>query len=173
MASYLMLKHCYRTSPLATPTICLWIWSCRLQRRTSRWGTSWRPLHLPPPRTRHWLPLVGLYVTIITVLEFQVGRDVESTFQAIVVPGALYSVTYLLQPGTSKLKVPLIDNFATGSSSVMAKVDLGRRDGWKGLGRGEGKEVSVHSATLRGTLRHRGIRFVLTHSQSWGHVLTV
>jgi len=70
----------------------------------------------------------------------------------------LYSITHLLQPGTSKLKVPLIDSFVTGSNSVLAKIDLGRRDGWKGIGRGEGRELSVYSATLKGTLRHRGVR---------------
>lgn len=81
---------------------------------------------------------------------------------AIVVPGALYSVTRLLRPGTSKLTIPLIDSFLTGSSSVIAKVDLGRRDGWMGLGRGEGRELSVYSATLRGNLRHRGTRGLVT-----------
>jgi len=81
---------------------------------------------------------------------------------AIVVPGALYSLTNLLQPGTSKLKVPLIENFATGANLVIAKIDLGRRDGWKGIGRGEGKELSVYSAALRGTLRHRGVLGLVT-----------
>jgi hypothetical protein len=90
---------------------------------------------------------------------------VESTFQAIVVPGPLYSVTRLLQPGMSKLKVPLMSNFVTMSNSVIAKVDLGRRDGWKGIGHGEGRELSVYSATLRGVLRHHGIRFVYAHFQ--------
>ena len=90
---------------------------------------------------------------------------VESAFQAIVVPGPLYSVTRLLQPGMSKLKVPLMSNFVTVSSSVVAKVDLGRRDGWKGIGYGEGRELSVYSATLKGALRHHGVRFVLLRSQ--------
>lgn len=65
----------------------------------------------------------------------------------------------------SKLKVPLMDSFVTVSKSVIAKVDLGRRDGWKGIGRGEGRELSVYSTTLRGVLRHRGVRFVLAQSQ--------
>lgn len=94
---------------------------------------------------------------------------IELTFQTIVVPAALFSVTRILQPGTSKLKVPLMDNFVSVSNSVVAKVDLGRRDGWKGIGRGEGRELSVYSATLRGVLRHRGIRFVLTQSQPRAH----
>ena len=57
--------------------------------------------------------------------------------------------------------MPLIDNFVAGTNLVTAKVDLGRRDGWKGIGRGEGRELSVYSATLRGALRHRGVRYVL------------
>jgi len=31
-----------------------------------------------------------------------------------------------------------------------------------GVGRGEGRELSVYSATLRGTLRHRGVRGLVT-----------
>lgn len=114
---------------------------------------------------RHWPPPVGLYVTVTIVSGFQEGELVESTFQAIVVPGPLYSVTRLLQPGMSKLKVPLMDNIVTVSNSVMAKVGLGRRDGWKGIGRGEGRELSVYSATLRGALRYHGIRFVPIYSR--------
>jgi len=75
-------------------------------------------------------------------------------------------MTHLLQPGTSKLKVALMDNFATGTNLVIAKIDLGRRDGWKEIGRGEGRELSVYSATLRGALRHRGVRYVLLRPQS-------
>lgn len=98
---------------------------------------------------------------------------VEPTFQAIVVPAPLFSVTRLLHPGTSKLKVPLMESFVTVSNSVIAKVDLGRRDGWKGIGRGEGRELSVYSATLRGSLRHRGIRFVLAQSRPRVCILTI
>jgi len=58
-----------------------------------------------------------------------------------------------------------MDNFVTGANMVIAKLDLGRRDGWKGIGRGEGRELSVYSATLRGTLKHRGVRYVLVLPQ--------
>jgi hypothetical protein len=102
-----------------------------------------------------------------------VGEGVELTFQAIVVPGALYSLTNLLQPGTSKLNVPLIDKFVTDTDLVKANIDLGRSDGWKGIGRGEGRELSVYSATLRGTLRHRGVRYVLILPQSRACILTM
>ena len=45
MVSYLTLKHHCRHLLLVTHMIFLWIWSCQLQRRTSRWGTSWQPSH--------------------------------------------------------------------------------------------------------------------------------
>jgi len=73
----------------------------------------------------------------------------------------------------SNLKVSLMDNFATGTNLVMAKIDLGRRDGWKGIGRGEGRELSVYSATFRGNLRHRGVRYALVLPQSCACVLTM
>ena len=40
----------------------------------------------------------------------------------------------------------------------MAKVELGRRDGWKSLGEGHGRELSVLTATLRGNIRLEGLR---------------
>ena len=101
------------------------------------------------------------------------SEEVELTFQAIVVPGTLYSLTHLLQPGTSKLNVPLMGDFIAGTNLVKAKIDLGRTDGWKGIGRGEGRELSVYSATLRGTLRHRGVRYVLIPPQSCACILTI
>ena len=73
-------------------------------------------------------------------------------------------MTHPLQPGTSKFKVPLIDNFITGTNLMKAKIDLGRTDGWRGIGRGEGRELSVYSATLKGSLRHHGMRYVLVPS---------
>lgn len=92
---------------------------------------------------------------------------VESTFQAVVVPVG----RGLLRPMMSKLKVPMINNFVAESNPVIAKVDLGRRDGWKGIGHGEGRELSVYSITLRGVLRHRGVRFVPVQSWPCGYVL--
>jgi uncharacterized membrane protein len=41
-------------------------------------------------------------------------------------------------------------------------VELGRRDGWRALGNGEGRELSVFSASLRGTVKRHGIRGLVT-----------
>ena len=56
------------------------------------------------------------------------------------------------------LVIPLITSFTPGTSRVMAKVELGRRDGWKSLGEGHGRELSVLTATLRGNIRTEGLR---------------
>lgn len=54
--------------------------------------------------------------------------------------------------------VPLLSNLAPGTSRVIATVILGRQDGWKSLGSGEGREVTVLDAHLRGAIRYHGIR---------------
>jgi hypothetical protein len=42
----------------------------------------------------------------------------------------------------------------------MARVELGRRDHWKSVGRGETRELSVISATLEGIAVKRGLKYV-------------
>ncbi|KAG5653338.1 hypothetical protein H0H81_000960 [Sphagnurus paluster] len=41
---------------------------------------------------------------------------------------------------------------------MVAFVEVGRSDGWKSLGAGEGKELSIISASVRGSVVHHGIR---------------
>ncbi|KAF9502548.1 hypothetical protein BDN71DRAFT_1438204 [Pleurotus eryngii] len=55
------------------------------------------------------------------------------------------------------LKISLLDSFSFGTSKAMARVEVGRRDLWKTLGRGEGRELSVYSASLVGRVRHSGV----------------
>ncbi|KAF8634480.1 hypothetical protein AX15_000920 [Amanita polypyramis BW_CC] len=75
--------------------------------------------------------------------------------------------TIVLPPKTSlfsstsnmvAFSVPLLQEFLPETSKIMATVELGRRDSWAGLGRGEGREVSVLTAHIRGSIVHHGIR---------------
>lgn len=59
------------------------------------------------------------------------------------------------------LTVPLLSSFAPEASRVVAKLELGRRDGWKSLGEGHGRELSVSTASLQGIVRLQGLRSVL------------
>ncbi|EIW86853.1 hypothetical protein CONPUDRAFT_79077 [Coniophora puteana RWD-64-598 SS2] len=56
------------------------------------------------------------------------------------------------------LEVPLLDSFVPGTSQVVARVEVGRRDEWTNLGRGEGRELTVITTNLRGTVRRKGLR---------------
>lgn len=52
----------------------------------------------------------------------------------------------------------MVSSFLPGSSTIVALVEVGRRDQWKSLGNGEGREISVISASIRGSVVHHGIR---------------
>lgn len=64
----------------------------------------------------------------------------------------------LSKPKTAEITIPLLTDYTIGSSRVLARIELGRKDHWKSLGTGEGREVSVLSITLEGVLKYHGIR---------------
>lgn len=61
-------------------------------------------------------------------------------------------------PSTIDLDMTIVNSFVAKTSDVLAFVEIGRRDGWRSLGDGQGREVSVLSAILRGREIPRGIR---------------
>ncbi|KAG1908248.1 uncharacterized protein F5891DRAFT_992243 [Suillus fuscotomentosus] len=65
-------------------------------------------------------------------------------------------------PKLVNLDILFLESHAPGASRVIARVELGRRDGWRALGNGEGRELSVFSAFLRGAVKHHGIRGLVT-----------
>lgn len=62
------------------------------------------------------------------------------------------------------LDIPLLSDFRSTSSNVLARVEIGRQDQWRSLGHGEGRELSVSSALLRGVVVHKGLRSVFSSS---------
>ena len=60
----------------------------------------------------------------------------------------------------TEVTIPLLSNFEVGISNVVAHVEVGRKDQWKTLGTGEGRELSVLTAFLRGVVVHKGLRYV-------------
>ncbi|KAK0464971.1 putative adipose-regulatory protein-domain-containing protein [Desarmillaria tabescens] len=66
------------------------------------------------------------------------------------------------KPSTFNIDIPLLHSYTFGTSNANAHIQLGRQDGWKTLGSGEGRELSVSDAYLRGILVHRGIRGLVT-----------
>lgn len=59
----------------------------------------------------------------------------------------------------TELAIPLVSSVELGTSSVIAHVEIGRRDHWRTVGSGVGRELSVSSAWLRGVVVHKGLRY--------------
>ncbi|KAH9937060.1 uncharacterized protein B0H18DRAFT_1081349 [Fomitopsis serialis] len=59
---------------------------------------------------------------------------------------------------TVDLDIPLLASFSLDGNRAVARVELGRRDQWKTIGSGEGRELTVYSAVLRGVVVHKGLR---------------
>lgn len=79
--------------------------------------------------------------------------------EAIALPPKPVTFSFSSLPRLIDLDVPLLASYVPGTSKMNARIDLGRRDGWKSLGNGEGRELSVWNAALRGTVRRHGIRY--------------
>ncbi|CAK5264588.1 unnamed protein product [Mycena citricolor] len=60
------------------------------------------------------------------------------------------------------IRVPVLSSYAAGTSKLAVHIEVGRRDNWKTLGTGQGRELSVTSASLHGTVVHHGIRGLVT-----------
>ena len=65
-----------------------------------------------------------------------------------------------LKPSTITLTIPLLSRYVSGVSRVVARIELGRQDGWKSIGSGQGKELSVLDAFIKGSVRPQGVRSV-------------
>lgn len=66
---------------------------------------------------------------------------------------------------THSVLIPLVEGFRASSylSSLKARIQVGRADGWSSLGIGHGKELVVVEAFARGVPRLSGIRCVSFH----------
>ena len=81
-----------------------------------------------------------------------------TSLEAIALPPKRATFSFSAIPRLVDLELPLLSSYVPGSSKMNARIDLGRRDGWKSLGSGEGRELSVWNAALRGAVRRHGIR---------------
>ena len=80
--------------------------------------------------------------------------------QAIVLPPYVAPWSYFYnRPGTIDLNIQMLNDFVVGTSRALARVELGRRDQWRSIGDGHGRELAVLSGSLRGVVIHHGIRY--------------
>ena len=57
----------------------------------------------------------------------------------------------------------MLKDIVVGTSRALARVELGRRDLWKTIGDGHGRELAVISGAIRGAVLHHGVRYVCIH----------
>ncbi|KAH7912589.1 hypothetical protein BJ138DRAFT_1004176 [Hygrophoropsis aurantiaca] len=114
-------------------------------------------LHLTIPASEDNFAL-GNFMTGLTISTLTNKTLTSVRRPAIVLPPSRRFSWLTSPPRLVDVDVPLLVSHAIGVSRVIAKVEIGRRDGWRGLGRGEGRELSVVSASLRGVVKRHGIR---------------
>ncbi|KAI0286922.1 putative adipose-regulatory protein-domain-containing protein [Russula aff. rugulosa BPL654] len=78
---------------------------------------------------------------------------------AIILPPSYFR---WLNPSTTTLTIPLLSRYVSGVSRVVARIELGRQDSWKSIGSGEGKELSVLTAFIKGSVRPQGVRGIIS-----------
>ncbi|KAJ6621590.1 hypothetical protein B0H10DRAFT_2016555 [Mycena sp. CBHHK59/15] len=116
-------------------------------------------LHLQVPNIESNYAL-GNFMTALTLSTRSNKTLVSIRRPAIVIPPRLSF--FSTSPAVINVDVPLLSSYASSSSYVIAIVEIGRRDSWKSLGKAEGRELSVASASIRGVVVHHGIRGLAT-----------
>ncbi|KAK0208157.1 hypothetical protein DFS33DRAFT_1301671 [Desarmillaria ectypa] len=95
----------------------------------------------------------------------RLSSDSNQTLAVVRRPGIVLpsrAFFFFGKPSTFNIDIPLLHSYTFGTPYVNAYVQLGRQDGWKTLGNGEGRELAISDAYLRGILVHRGIRGFVT-----------
>ncbi|THH06950.1 hypothetical protein EW145_g3728 [Phellinidium pouzarii] len=122
-------------------------------------------LHLTIPATEANYA-IGNFMTSLTMSTYRNTTIVDvrrPTEKALVVLPAPSFIPFMSRtPRLIEMSVPLISSVITGSARVRARLELGRKDNWRSLGNGEGRELSVYAASLRGKARPQGLRRLLS-----------
>ncbi|KAG8979856.1 hypothetical protein FRB90_007868, partial [Tulasnella sp. 427] len=72
----------------------------------------------------------------------------------------------------STIVVPLFDSLVPTYSNVRARIEVGRPDSWTSVGKGEGKELAVVEAFIKGNVKLRGLTAILAISPKATAVVT-
>lgn len=79
--------------------------------------------------------------------------------QAIILPPSSRLLSFMSSaPRELEFVLPMLSSFYAEVENLRARVEIGRRDGWKSLGHGEGRELSVIASAIRGEVRPHGIK---------------
>ncbi|KAF9056518.1 putative adipose-regulatory protein-domain-containing protein [Panaeolus papilionaceus] len=91
-------------------------------------------------------------------LETLSNKTVAQVRRAAIATPRPHSLPFFSNKKNTEIKVSLLNSFTPTTSQLVGRVEIGRRDHWRTLGTGEGRELSVISASLRGLAVPHGIR---------------
>lgn len=119
-------------------------------------------LHLQVPASPSNLEL-GNFMASVVITTASNQTVAESRKPGLVLPKSSSPLSFVWsKPGVIDLALPMLSNVELGKSGSSAQIEIGRRDQWRTVKTGEGRELSVSSAMLRGVVVHQGLRGLLT-----------
>lgn len=112
---------------------------------------------------------VGNFMTSITISTPTNVTLATSSRPSLIFPQplAFAPLFYSGMLSTHSIEVPLLEGFSASSylSSLRARIQVGRQDGWASVGAGHGQELVIVEAFARGLPKMSGIRgFLAKHS---------
>ncbi|KAG8951631.1 hypothetical protein FRC04_005919 [Tulasnella sp. 424] len=114
---------------------------------------------------------LGNFMTSVTLMSMSNRTFATSQRPSLLVPPSGPS-RLLPSSGTTTVTVPIFDSLVPGYGTVRAKIEVGRQDGWTTVGKGEGKELAVVQAFIKGNVKLRGLTAILAISPKAAAILT-
>jgi hypothetical protein len=115
-------------------------------------------LHLTVPYSESNIAL-GNFMATLDVRTMSNGTVVTSRRSGIITNSRTGLLSFLpFKPEFATISIPFLAAQQFGVSKAVMSIELGRRDRWMSLGNGQGRELSVKNAELRGIIHHTGIR---------------
>jgi len=119
-------------------------------------------LHLTVPASEANYGL-GNFMISLTVTDYLNNTLAFVRKPSLVLPPYPNRVPFLSRtPRLLEMNLPLVTKLVTGREDIFVHIELGRNDGWRSLGFGEGRELSVYSAFLHGDVHPQGLRRILS-----------
>ncbi|EAU92690.1 hypothetical protein CC1G_01735 [Coprinopsis cinerea okayama7 len=116
-------------------------------------------LHLKVPATESNFQLGNFMTTLtLTTMNNATLATVRRPAIAIEPNPSGWWAWFFGKPNVINIDVPLLSAFVPGNSRIQGHVQVGRFDQWKSIGSGQGRELSILSASLRGLAVPHGIR---------------
>ncbi|KLO17075.1 hypothetical protein SCHPADRAFT_822109 [Schizopora paradoxa] len=130
------------------------------------WLDTWQPydiyLHVSVPATESNYAL-GNFMTVLTISTLNNETLTTVSKPSIILPPSSGVLTSMFRSSrVLEFVIPMLSSYYAQAENLRAYVEVGRRDGWKSLGHGEGRELSVIAAAIRGEVRPTGIKRILS-----------